>query len=155
MTEHNNATFAYEYTQKTLEKVNKSIDNTTTKISGALAFSGVALKFAESLSDEGWLVWVKVAVCFFSAMSIVSCSLGLSPASAGKVVDPASFLDAEIYRLSDEECKLFTMRQALKGIEQLDKLTEKRRGNLNVAIVLITLSGLGIAFSIGAKSLNL
>ena len=87
-TEHNNASFAYEYTQKTVEKVNKGIDALTTKLGGALAFSGVLLKFTETLSNEGWLVWLKVAICFFLTIAIVSCGLGLSPVNTGEVIDP-------------------------------------------------------------------
>ena len=153
--EHNNASFAYDYTQKTLEKVNKNLDEQTAKLSGALAFSGVILKFAETLSDNNWLVWVKVAICCFAAFSIASCGVGLSPVTAGEVVDPASFLDPTIYRLSDEECKIFTMRHALQGIAELDNLIERRRKHLNVAITFIVLSGIGIAFSISASSLGL
>lgn len=150
-TEHNNATFAYEYTQKTLEKVNKSLDNIATKLIATLAFSGVILKFAETLSDAGWLIWLKVCVCIFSSLSIISCGLGLTPYSAGKVVDPESFLDPEIYRLTDEECKVFTMRQALKGITELDDLLAMRRGHLNVAITMIVFSGIFIAISIATQ----
>lgn len=88
---------------------------------------------------------------FFCAGSIISCGLGLSPNKAGDVVDPDSFLEPEIYRLSDEECKLFTMRQAIKAIVQIDLLIEERCEHLNVAIVMIVLSGLGIAVSIATQ----
>jgi hypothetical protein len=148
---HNNADFAYEYTQKTLEKVNKSLDVVNTKLSGALAFSGVLLKFTESLDSNGILGFIKIGICFCCAGCIISCGLGLSPNKTGNVVAPDSFLEPEIYRLSDEECKLFTMRQTIIAIAQIDILLKERCEHLNVAIVLIVLSGLGIAISIGAQ----
>jgi hypothetical protein len=154
-TEHNNASFAYEYTQKTLEKVNKGIDALTTKLGGALAFSGVLLKFTETLSNEGWLVWLKIAVCFFLTVAIASCGFGLSPVNTGKVVDPESFLNPTIYRLPDEECKLLTMRQALQGISELDQVIKDKQEHLNVAITLIVLSAIGIALSISVNSLEI
>jgi hypothetical protein len=150
-TEHNNAAFAYEFTQKTLDKVNKSLDVINTKLSGALAFSGVLLKFTESLDNNGILGFIKIGICFCCAVSIISCGLGLSPKKAGVAIDPDSFLEPEIYRLSDEECKLFTMRQAIQVIAQIDILIEERCEHLNVAIVMIVLSGLGIATSIAAQ----
>jgi hypothetical protein len=150
-TEHNNSNFAYEYTQKTLDKVNNSLDVINTKLSGALAFSGVLLKFTESLDNNGILGFIKIGICFCCAVSIISCGMGLSPSKAGVVVDPESFLEPKIYRLSDEECKLFTMRQAIQAIAQIDILLEKRCEHLNVAIVMIVLSGLGISISIAAQ----
>ncbi len=147
-TEHNNAAFSYEYTQKMLEGANKSLDVINTKLSGALAFSGILLKFTENLNTDGILGFIKISVCFLCASSIISCGLGLTPNKAGDVVDPESFLEPEIYRLPDEECKLFTMRQAIKAIGQIDTLVEERCGHLNVAIVMIVLSSLGIAVSI-------
>jgi hypothetical protein len=150
-TEHNNASFAYEYTQKILERSNKSLEIINTKLSAALAFSGVLLKFTESLTGDGILNFIRIGICLFCAGSIISCGLGLSPRKAGAVVTPESFLDPVVYRLPDEECKLFTMRQGIKAIEQIDQLIEERLGHLNVAIVLIVLSGLGIAVSIAAQ----
>lgn len=149
--EHNNADFAYEYTQKILEKVNKSIDTVNTKLGGALAFSGVLLKFTENLDNNGILGFIKIGICFCCAGCIISCGLGLSPYSTGRAVAPESFLEPEIYRLSDEECKLFTMRQAIIAIAQIDILLKERCEHLNVAIVLIVLSGLGIAISVAAQ----
>ena len=151
--EHNNADFAYEYTQKTLEKISKRLDALNTKLGGALAFSGVLLKFTESLDNNGILGFIKIGICFSCACCIISCGLGLSPYSTGCAVAPESFLKPEIYRLSDEKCKLFTMRQAIVEIEQIDALIEERCGHLNVAIVLIVLSGLGISISIAAQKL--
>lgn len=63
---NNNANFAYEYTQKTLENVNKSLDVVNTKLSAALAFSGVLLKFTESLHSDGILGLIKIGICFFA-----------------------------------------------------------------------------------------
>jgi hypothetical protein len=145
---HNNVAFIYEYTESVLKDVNKSIDNTTTKLIATIGFSGVLLRFAADLPDSKYSFSVKVGVCFLVTLAIGFCGTGLLPKTSGDIVKPEKLLEPEWYRASDELCRLYVLRQWQSAISQLDELLALRTMCLNLAIGSLIIASFLFALSI-------
>jgi hypothetical protein len=154
---YNNARLAYEYTKIIWDRVNASYDAVTTKLTAALGFSGLLLRFSADLSDASWLIYIKMITCILLALAIIFCGIGLYPLSSkNDAVDPASYLEdktGEIYDLSEERSYLFIARGLSKSIKSLEKNRKFRVKCLILATYSLGLSALGFAVSIVGKAL--
>jgi hypothetical protein len=127
-TDHNNINTVYEYTESFLQNLDKSIDSADRKLTTVIGFSGVLLRFANDLSGDGWLLYLKIGVCVFLVIAIILAGLGLTPKDCGLVVDPDELLETERYYDSEELCKLRIARAWRDTANELDQyLTSKTK----------------------------
>lgn len=146
--EHTNTKLAYEYTESVLKDVNKSIDSLNTKMTTIIGFSGVLLRFSADLSDNGYCLYIKIAVCALLAIDIGLCIIGLMPSPCGDVVSPKDLLDGEWYYKSDERCRHY-IASAWKGaIQQLELQARNKRDCLRYAMLSLASSTILFAISI-------
>lgn len=119
---HSNSRLIYEYTENYLEDVNKGIDSTNQKVSAALGFTAILLKFSADLpSDYLSLTLCKIGICILLVLTIVFCLIALNPRKSGKVIFPLELLDEWFYT-EEDELRLFIARQWVKTIQELDKV---------------------------------
>lgn len=146
--EHTNTKLAYEYTESVLKDVNKSIDSLNTKMTTVIGFSGVMLRFAADLSNDGYCLYIKIAVCVLLAIDIGLCIIGLMPSPCGDVVSPEDLLDGEWYYKSDERCRHYIASAWKVAIQQLDIQLINKRNCLRYAMCSLALSIILFAVSI-------
>lgn len=153
----NNAKLAYEYTKSIWETTSSSYDIVTTKLTTALGFSGLLLRFAVDLSHESWLIYIKIGVCLILSAAILCCCIGLYPRSSGKnLVSPDDFLEDEtgdIYGLTEEESYLYIARGLSTAIKVLDANRAFRVGFLTAVIYCLGIASLGFALSITSEAM--
>lgn len=145
---HSNVQLIYEYTENTLKDINASLDNTTTKLTAIVAFSGVLLRFLSDLEGGGYLFTFKALSCFFALLTIGFCGTGLLSKESGQVIEPKELVEAQWYRASEEEVKLYIIRQWLECIVQLDALLQERTTYLNWAIKSLIFASIVFATNI-------
>ena len=131
---HDNSRLIYEHAEKAIEKVNKTVDNVTGKLTTCLGFSGVLLKFASDMPSDGWLFSLKVCVTTLLLGGIMLCGCGLYPKAAGSSLT-TSYLRNNLYHYPEEEFRRLVIDQRLESINQLEKLAEFRRNYLGLSIV--------------------
>ncbi|MEA5577659.1 hypothetical protein [Anabaena sp. UHCC 0451] len=146
--EHTNTKLAYEYTESILKDVNKSIDSLNTKMTTVIGFSGVLLRFSADLSNHGYCLYIKIAVCTLLAIDIGLCIIGLMPSPCGDVVSPEDLLDGEWYYKSDERCRHYIASAWKAAIQQLDIQLINKRKCLRYAMWSLALSTILFAVSI-------
>jgi hypothetical protein len=154
---YNNARLTYEYTKVIWDRINASYDVITTKLTTALGFSGLLLRFAADLSDIDWLIYIKTLIIFLLVLAILSCGIGLYPlSSGGDAVHPDSYLEdktGEIYSLSEEKSYLYIARSLSKSIKHIEENRKFRMRCLIFTTYSLGLAALGFAVSIMGKTI--
>jgi hypothetical protein len=147
-----NSKLAYDYTESTLKSVTESYDSVTTKLSSALVFSGVLLKFATDLSNKDYLLTAKVLICACLIIAMGMCGIGLWPRSTGSnLVNPDDFLESggnNMYGFSEEQCRIYIARAWNKEIKAILRNRGIRVRYLTIAIIFLALAALGFGISI-------
>lgn len=157
--ESNNAKLTYEYTKDILSAINSSLDAVSGKLTTALGFSGVLLRFAADLSDKSWLINVKMIICATLVFAIICCGIGLHPISTGKsIVDPDEYLkDTTGKNYGQPEENVYI--QLANGLSQTIKVTYRNRAFrlkcLMAATYAIGIASIGFAVSITGKAILL
>lgn len=136
----NNAEFIYEYTEKTAENINKSIDIVTDKLTKILAFSGVLLKFGVDMPSKGYLFSLKFVVIACIVVAIGSCAAGLKTQTREKLLKPGCLLN-EYYGLDKEKMHVMLTNSLIETIPELEKLRDDRITFLDLSIGCLVLSG--------------
>lgn len=131
--QHDNSKLIYEHAEKCVDKINKSIDNITTKLTTSIGFSGVLLKFASDMPSGGYSFFFKICVTLLLMGAIGFCACGLYPKQAGDSLT-TRYLREELYYYPDEEIRRLIIDQKLRSIDQLNDLAKFRRTYLNCAI---------------------
>lgn len=135
----NNSKLIYEHTEKSIEKINKSIDIVTSKLTSSLGFSGVLLKFASDMPSKGGLFSLKVCVTVFLLGAVGFCACGLYPKAGGHSLT-SRYLREELYYCPEDEIRLQIIDQRLKSIDSLEDLAKSRRSYLNFAVLSLMLA---------------
>lgn len=130
----NNAELIYEYAEKMMSQVNKSIDLATDKATKILAFSGILIKFAVDLPSERCPFVLKVLILASLVFTIGACASSLWPKSPGELFLKPEYLLEEQYGLSDEEMKVMITRSWIEAMPKLKDLLSYRLRYLNFAI---------------------
>jgi len=144
---NDNSKLIYEHAEKSVEKINKSIDVVTTKLTTSLGFSGVLLKFAADMPSSGYLFSLKVCVAAFLLLAICFCGCGLYPKAAGDSLT-TRYLREDLYYYPDEEIRRRVIDQKLKSIDELKEVAEFRIAYLNSAILSLMLAAVAFGASI-------
>jgi hypothetical protein len=154
--ESNNAKLTYEYTKDILREINDSYNAVTSKLTTALGFSGVLLRFAADLSDTAWLIHVKTLICVSLIFSVIACGIGLYPISSGDgAVDQDYYLKdktGKYYGQTEEAVYIQLangLSKSLKGIERNRKFRIKC---LIATTYSIGIASIGFAISIMGKA---
>lgn len=145
-----NAAFIYQYTEKSFQSVNKSIDIVTDKLTKVLAFSGVLLKFGYDMSPEIFSLKFAVLTCLIGAISF--CATGLIPKSPGKItLTPQFLLEEYVLKEADkrrnEDAQILVCRTLVEAIPKLKELRDYRLNLLNYAIGCLIVAGLLFGFA--------
>ncbi|MBE9033458.1 hypothetical protein IQ266_27380 [filamentous cyanobacterium LEGE 11480] len=153
----NNAKVAYEYTKDVLAEVSSSYNAITTKLTTALGFSGVLLKFAADLSDKSWLIHVKMLVCAGLIFAVIACGIGLFPRSSGNgAVPPGTYLYDETgkyYGQTEENFYIQVGRGLERSLKGIEKTRAWRLKCLTATTYAIGLAAIGFAISIAGTSI--
>ena len=136
----NNAEFIYEYTEKTADNINKSIDIVTDKLTKILAFSSVLLKFGADMSSDGYLFSLKCVVVALIVAAIGSCAAGLRTQTREKLLKP-DYLLREHYGLDREKMYVMLTETLVEAIPELEELRDLRIKFLDFSIVCLGLAG--------------
>ncbi|MCY6492140.1 hypothetical protein [Leptolyngbya sp. GGD] len=142
-----NSKLIYEHAEKSVEKINKSIDNITSKLTTFLGFSGVLLKFASDMPSNGELFSLKVIVTVLLLGTVVFCGCGLYPKAGGNSLT-TRYLRENLYYYPEEEVRRQIIDQRLKSIESLEEVAAFRRIYLNHAILCLMLAVIFFGISI-------
>lgn len=143
----NNSKLIYEHAEKSIEKINKSIDIVTSKLTTSLGFSGVLLKFASDMPSSGGLFSLKVCVTVFLLGAVGFCGCGLYPKAGGRSLT-TRYLRENLYYYPEDEIRLQIIDQRLKSIDDLEDLAASRRFCLNYAVLSLVLAITFFAVSI-------
>jgi len=143
----NNSKLIYEHAEKSTEKINKSIDIITSKLTSSLGFSGVLLKFASDMPSSGGLFSLKVCVTLCLLSAVGSCGCGLYPKAGGKPLT-TRYLRENLYYCPEDEVRLQIIDQKLKSIDDLEGVAKFRRVYLNYAVLFLMLAAAFFGISI-------
>lgn len=147
-----NSKLIYEHAEKSVEKINKSIDNITSKLTTSLGFSGVLLKFASDMPSDGVLFSFKICVTLLLLAAICFCGCGLRPKGAGESLT-TRYLREKLYCYPEEEVRRRVIDQKLISIDALNELAKFRRDFLNCAILSLMLAAVVFGLSIIVKAI--
>lgn len=146
--DNNNSDFFYEFTKRKLDKTYESIDEATKKLIAIIGFSGFLLRFTIDLPHWKYIFFPQLLASLFAVAAIAFAASGLKPKEYGPSIDPADFLEPEMYRESEEICKLYVGRQWLKTIEKADELLTLRLSYLSHSITCLILASIVFGISI-------
>lgn len=149
---NDNSKLIYEHAEKSIEKINKSIDNVTSKLTTSLGFSGVLLKFASDMPNDKWLFSLKICVTVLLLGAIIFCGCGLYPSPGGTRLT-TRYLRENLYCYPEEEFRRQVIDQSLKSIDILNELAARRRSYLNLAILCLMLAACFFGVSIIVKAI--
>ena len=151
---HNNAEFIYEYTEKTVQQINRSIDIGTDKLAKILAFSGILLKFSADMPSEGYLFATRFLTIGCITASIGLCSAGLWPKESSKNLPSPEWLLEEQYGLSEDKMHVMLTRCLINITPSLKQTRDYRLGVLNAAIGFLVAAGFLFAISAVISSIQ-
>ncbi len=111
-----NADLIYQHTLYLLKEQKDSIIRLDTKLSALLGFSGLTLRFTESLHSqpfknlffqepEIWCLLLKIISCLLAAICTAICVCELTARTRGSAVDPAELLKSKFYERDEETNK--------------------------------------------------
>lgn len=142
MTKHTNIKEIYNYTEKHIEGINKSIDALGSKLISALGFSGVLLKFVSDMAsnkDHVYPFWFIVLASISLLLAVGFCASGLYPRNSGCAVHPQALLKyPEWNSCTEEDYRTTIVEQWFEHIDSLESLLVLRQRYLKLAIGLLT-----------------
>jgi len=138
---HNNAEFIHNYTAEAVERINRSINIGTDKLTKVLAFSGVFLKLSGDMPSEGYLFTLKFLTMACLSLATGFCAAGLWTRGDSKTMPDPDWLLEEQYRLSEEEMHVMLTRSLVSAVPSLREIRDYRAGTLKAAIGLLTAAG--------------
>ena len=142
MAEHTNIKEIYNYTEKHIEGINKSIDALGSKLISALGFSGVLLKFVSDMAsskDHVYPFWFIVLASISLLLAVGFCASGLYPRNSGCAVHPKALLKyPEWNNCAEEDYRTTIVEQWYEHIDSLESLLALRQRYLKLAIGLLT-----------------
>lgn len=145
MSSPDKTTFVYNYTEKSIDGINRSIDITTDKLTKVLAFSGVLLKFAVDMPSEEQLFGFKTLVLGALMAAIGLCASGIWPREGGKSNLKAAYFSRmlrEAKTATSEQFQEAAVKSWLEVIPDLEELRDYRIGFLNKAIGCLVFAGI-------------
>ena len=142
MTEHTNIKEIYEYTEKYIDGINKSIDALGSKLISTLGFSGVLLKFVSDMAsnkDHIYPFWFITLASTSLLIAVGCCASGLYPKNSGSTVKPKVLLSVPEWKTcTEEDYRTTIIEQWHKHIDSLNILLSDRQRYLKLAIGLLT-----------------
>lgn len=135
---NNNAKPAYEYTKASIDRAGKYLSKVSANLKILFIANFFSIGFLAIVSPASSFSFVLLTVFAFIAM--VTSLVGINVNSPINVIHPDSFLDPEIYRLSEEEFYLFLLRQQIKTLNQLDAFARRKEKYLNASIAFSSLA---------------
>jgi hypothetical protein len=124
-----NADLAYQHTLGLFKEQKDSIIRLDTKLSALLGFSGLSLRFTESLHSmpmksyswkdpETWCLIFKILSCIFALICSAVCVSRLTAKTRGSAVSPEFFFKKDFYE-ADEDTNKYAL--TLAWIETLNE----------------------------------
>ena len=142
MTEHTNIKEIYEYTEKYIDGINKSIDALGSKLISTLGFSGVLLKFVSDMAsnkDHVYPFWFIALASTSLFIAVGCCASGLYPRDSGCTVNPKALLSVPEWKTcTEEDYRTTIIEQWYEHIDSLEILLIDRQRYLKLAIGLLT-----------------
>jgi hypothetical protein len=134
-----NTDLIYQYIEKRSDSCRESYDELTKKLTSALAFSGVLLKFVADISEGQYQFIFQISICTALLASIGCCIRGLLAIAAGAVVPARSLLENPYYsEMPEQELKMEIAKQWVENIDALTKVVGEKSSWLNNAIYCFT-----------------
>lgn len=154
MTESNtskNADLIYQYTFNLAKEQRDSIIRLDTKLSALLGFSGLTLRFTESLHSKPFseilhnnpeilCLICKIISCVFALVCAGICVHGLQAKTRGIAVDPSELLKIELYERDVETNKCYITKAWIKSMQEYEDIGKNKGKKLNLSLWLIILS---------------
>lgn len=129
-----NSEFIYAYAERSIQSVNKSIDNVVFKTNMTLCLSVLCLKFAADTPSDGIGFSFKVGSTLCLLMAVAFGITGIYPKAAGNVIS-TRYLRENSYYTPDEELRRMIIDQNLTAIDQLNELAKYRRQYLYASLI--------------------
>ncbi len=132
----------YEYTKLLLSEYGESLTRIDTKISIFIGFSGVLIRLAYDLPDEHLHFRIlKLLICFFALLTIITSALGLIAKPSGNVADPKVLMSDEwFFERSEEFHKAYIVNGFINTLDEFEILFSKRRVTLAWVITFFVIS---------------
>ncbi|PHV60999.1 hypothetical protein [Cyanobacterium aponinum] len=140
--EHNNSILIYNYVEKRIQEVNEGLYKTSQKLATIIGFVSILLKFVSETSSCYPSLLLTKSISIICLMgSLYYCINGLLPNPTGGTIKSQELVEDWWYK-SDEETKLFIIRQWIKAINEMYDLYNKKTYYVKRAIIFIALSSL-------------
>ena len=156
-----NTELIYQYTESLLKNQSESLNRLDTKLSVFLAFTGVLVRFVDTLSGKVTVDGLPCYTCIFLgliayvslAVSALLLCLGLTAKLRGTVISPKTLMRDEWYFADRADILDYIISAWIEAENEYKQLGFEKARKLNLAVSLIATALISLTISASIKIL--
>jgi hypothetical protein len=140
----------YKYTETLIKEQESSLTRLDTKSTVLIAFAGTIAKIAIDIDSKSIVPLslygnqvnfrLSIMVYFFSAITVILASLGLTARARGQAVDPKELMEDEWFERDENMHQGYIISGWIATMEQYHQLSRKKIIRLNLTIVSLNIA---------------